>query len=179
MPVALREAMLYVRVLQPALRYELEQISKSEILRKLKQRFGAKTRAFFNESNLGLEKDWFFCHKSCSNTLIDKLAMSYAVIHDAYDEHSSLNNLGQTALITYCRAVRQNWCLGFQTSDTCLRVDTQKSSNTLAFGPRVTVAESYRLATQLRFVVGWSTYFTPSRPLTSLNGFTYPYCNCC
>jgi hypothetical protein len=30
------------RVLQPALHYELEQVSKSEILRKLKQRFGAK-----------------------------------------------------------------------------------------------------------------------------------------
>jgi hypothetical protein len=34
---------LYVRVLQPALHYELEQISESEILRKLKQRFGGKT----------------------------------------------------------------------------------------------------------------------------------------
>src|SRR5262245_66059669 len=42
-PVALREGFLYVRVLQPALHYELEQISKPEILRKLKQRFGSKT----------------------------------------------------------------------------------------------------------------------------------------
>ena len=42
-PVALRQGVLYVRVLQPALHYELEQVSKSEILRKLKQRFGAKT----------------------------------------------------------------------------------------------------------------------------------------
>jgi predicted nucleic acid-binding Zn ribbon protein len=42
-PVALREGILYVRVLQPALHYELEQISKSEILRKLKRRFGGKT----------------------------------------------------------------------------------------------------------------------------------------
>jgi len=33
---------LYVRVLQPALHYELEQISKIEILRKLKQHFGSK-----------------------------------------------------------------------------------------------------------------------------------------
>jgi hypothetical protein len=41
--VALRDGILYVRVLQPALRYELEQISKTEILRKLKQRFGGKT----------------------------------------------------------------------------------------------------------------------------------------
>jgi len=42
-PVALRDGVLYVRVLQPALHYELEQISKSQILRKLKQRFGSKT----------------------------------------------------------------------------------------------------------------------------------------
>jgi hypothetical protein len=40
---ALREGVLYVRVLQPALDYELEQISRSKILRKLKQRFGSKT----------------------------------------------------------------------------------------------------------------------------------------
>jgi hypothetical protein len=46
-PVALREGILYVRVLQPALHYELEQISKSEILRKLKQRFGGKPSATF------------------------------------------------------------------------------------------------------------------------------------
>jgi predicted nucleic acid-binding Zn ribbon protein len=42
-PVALREGILYVRVLQPALHYELEQISKPQILRKLKQRFGGNT----------------------------------------------------------------------------------------------------------------------------------------
>ena len=42
-PVALRDGVLYVRVLQPALHYELEQISKPHVLRKLKQRFGAKT----------------------------------------------------------------------------------------------------------------------------------------
>jgi len=42
-PVALREGVLYVRVLQPALHYELEQISKIDVLRKLKKRFGGKT----------------------------------------------------------------------------------------------------------------------------------------
>ena len=42
-PVALREGVLYVRVLQPALHYELEQVSKIDILRKLKKRFGGKT----------------------------------------------------------------------------------------------------------------------------------------
>ena len=41
-PVALREGVLYVRVLQPALHYELDQVSKIDILRKLKQRFGTK-----------------------------------------------------------------------------------------------------------------------------------------
>jgi predicted nucleic acid-binding Zn ribbon protein len=41
-PASLREGVLYVRVLQPALHYELEQISKREILRKLKQRFGSR-----------------------------------------------------------------------------------------------------------------------------------------
>jgi predicted nucleic acid-binding Zn ribbon protein len=41
-PVALREGVLYVGVLQPALHYELEQVSKIHILRKLKQRFGGK-----------------------------------------------------------------------------------------------------------------------------------------
>jgi predicted nucleic acid-binding Zn ribbon protein len=43
-PVALREGVLYVRVLQPALHYELEQVSKAEILRKLKRRFGRTIR---------------------------------------------------------------------------------------------------------------------------------------
>jgi predicted nucleic acid-binding Zn ribbon protein len=42
-PVALREGILCVRVLQPSLHYELEQIAKAQILRKLKQRFGTKT----------------------------------------------------------------------------------------------------------------------------------------
>jgi predicted nucleic acid-binding Zn ribbon protein len=40
-PIALREATLYVQVLQPALHYELDR-AKSEILRKLKERFGAR-----------------------------------------------------------------------------------------------------------------------------------------
>ena len=42
-PMTLRDGVLYVRVLQPALHYELEQIQKAEILRKLKTRFGSKT----------------------------------------------------------------------------------------------------------------------------------------
>jgi predicted nucleic acid-binding Zn ribbon protein len=42
-PFALRDGILYVRVLQPVLHYELEQVSKIDILRKLKKRFGPKT----------------------------------------------------------------------------------------------------------------------------------------
>jgi hypothetical protein len=41
-PVALHEGVLYVRVLQPALHYDLEQVSKIDIVRKLKRRFGGK-----------------------------------------------------------------------------------------------------------------------------------------
>lgn len=41
-PVALRDGVLYVRVLQPALHYELEQVAKGNILQKLKQRFGGR-----------------------------------------------------------------------------------------------------------------------------------------
>jgi len=41
-PFSLRDGTLYVRVLQPSLHYELEQISKAEVMRKLKQRFGGK-----------------------------------------------------------------------------------------------------------------------------------------
>jgi hypothetical protein len=42
-PFALRDGILYVRVLQPVLHYELEQVSKIDILRRLKKRFGGKT----------------------------------------------------------------------------------------------------------------------------------------
>jgi predicted nucleic acid-binding Zn ribbon protein len=41
-PVSLRLGVLFVRVLQPSLHYQFETISKAEILRKLKQRFGGK-----------------------------------------------------------------------------------------------------------------------------------------
>jgi predicted nucleic acid-binding Zn ribbon protein len=42
-PTALRDGILYVRVLQPSLHYELDQIAKAQILQKLKQRFKGKT----------------------------------------------------------------------------------------------------------------------------------------
>src|SRR5438128_11742534 len=42
-PVALRDGIRYVRVLQPALRYELARLAKTVSLRTLKWRFGVKT----------------------------------------------------------------------------------------------------------------------------------------
>jgi predicted nucleic acid-binding Zn ribbon protein len=41
-PVSLKAGTLYVRVLQPALHYQFETISKREILKKLKERFGSR-----------------------------------------------------------------------------------------------------------------------------------------
>jgi predicted nucleic acid-binding Zn ribbon protein len=41
-PVSLSSGVLFVRVLQPSLHYQFETISKAEILRKLKQRFGVR-----------------------------------------------------------------------------------------------------------------------------------------
>ena len=41
-PISLRDGILYVHVLQPALHYELERVTKPQILRKLKQRFGGR-----------------------------------------------------------------------------------------------------------------------------------------
>lgn len=41
-PISLRDGVLFVHVLQPALHYELERVSKPQILRKLKQRFGGR-----------------------------------------------------------------------------------------------------------------------------------------
>lgn len=41
-PVSLRDGVLYVRVLQPALHYQFETISKADILQKLKKRFGGR-----------------------------------------------------------------------------------------------------------------------------------------
>ena len=42
-PVSMREGVLIIQVLQPTVRYELDRSWKPEILRKLKERFGAKT----------------------------------------------------------------------------------------------------------------------------------------
>jgi predicted nucleic acid-binding Zn ribbon protein len=41
-PTALREGILFVRVLQPTLLYELDRVCKPQLLQKLRQRFGAK-----------------------------------------------------------------------------------------------------------------------------------------
>jgi predicted nucleic acid-binding Zn ribbon protein len=46
-PVALREGVLYVRVLQPSLHYKLERIAKTTILRKLRRASAGKPFATF------------------------------------------------------------------------------------------------------------------------------------
>jgi hypothetical protein len=61
--------------------------------------------AAFNETTLSVEGDWFLHHKEEKDDLVDKLAASYAIIHDAYDQHSNSNTLGQTGLINYCHAI--------------------------------------------------------------------------
>jgi tetratricopeptide (TPR) repeat protein len=128
--------------------------------------------AAFNETILSLEGDWFLHHEEGKKDLIDKLAASYAIIHDAYDEHSTSNNLGQTALINYCHAINQKLCVGFQIGDTWLRDDTKNLSNTLAPLANLSYQESDRLAGKISYTLAWNKYFTPSTPLTTLDGFT-------
>jgi len=41
-PTALKNGVLIVQVLQPSVHYELERVWKSEVLQKLKARFGAR-----------------------------------------------------------------------------------------------------------------------------------------
>jgi tetratricopeptide (TPR) repeat protein len=128
--------------------------------------------AAFNETILSLEGDWFLHHQKGEDDLIDKLAVSYAIIHDAYDEHSDSNNLGQTALINYCHAINPKLCMGFQIGDTWLRDDTKNLSNTLAPQANLSYLESPRLTTKISYTLGWNKYFTPSTSLTTLDGFT-------
>jgi predicted nucleic acid-binding Zn ribbon protein len=42
-PDSLREGILYVKVLQPTLHYELDRVWKPQLVQRLKQRFGART----------------------------------------------------------------------------------------------------------------------------------------
>lgn len=41
-PIQLKNTILYVRVIQPTIRYELDRVWKPDILRKLQERFGKK-----------------------------------------------------------------------------------------------------------------------------------------
>lgn len=128
--------------------------------------------AAFNETILSLEGDWFLHHTKGDDDLIDKLAVSYAIIHDAYDEHSDSNNLGQTGLINYCHVITPRLCMGFLIGDTWLRDDTKNLSNTLAPQANLSYRESDQLATKISYTLAWAKYFTPSTPLTTLDGFT-------
>jgi hypothetical protein len=128
--------------------------------------------AAFNETTVSLEGDWFIHHKKDKDDLIDKLAASYAIIHDAYDEHSDFNTLGQTAFINYCHLINKDLCVGFQIGDTWFRDDTQNLSNTLAPQASLSYRESPRLGTKVSYTLGWAKFFTPSTALTTQDGFT-------
>jgi len=54
-PVALRDGILYVRVLEPVLHYQLKQVSKVDILRKLKN---ASSQRSFATCSSELGKQW-------------------------------------------------------------------------------------------------------------------------
>jgi hypothetical protein len=121
-----------------------------------------------------LEGDWFFYHKDGIDDLVDKLAATYAVIHDAYDGLSSANTLAQAAGINYCRALNVRTCFGLQLNDTWLRSDTKNISNTLAFVPSFSYAETPELMTQVSYSITRSDYsMTPRIRLAFLDGFTH------
>ena len=88
--------------------------------------------AFFNESILSLEADYYDHHQVDASDLIDKMALSYGVIHDAYANDFHFDSLAQTATLSYCRALPTQSCLNGQLADAWLRTDTKNVSNTMA-----------------------------------------------
>jgi tetratricopeptide (TPR) repeat protein len=128
--------------------------------------------AAFNETTLSLEGDWFVHHKDGESDLVDELTTNYAIIHDAYDDHSDSNTLSQTGIISYCHAINKKMCMGSQIGDTWLRDDKQNLSNTLAPQASLGYQEFDRLSGKIGYTLSWNKYFTPSTSLTRLDGFT-------
>ena len=75
--------------------------------------------AFFEESTLNLEGDWFFYHSGGSEGLVDKLSATYIGIHDAYFDLSAANTFIQTGGLSYCHCFSEKTCGGFQVGDAC------------------------------------------------------------
>lgn len=134
----------------------------------------SKKGAVFNESILSLEGDWFFHHKDGADNLVDKLAATYAIIHDAYDDMSQFNTLAQAGGLNYCRAFDKKTCLGLQLRDTWLRNDTKNISNTLVFQPSISYAETNELTSQLGYAIIRSDYsIAPRKSFAVLEGFAH------
>lgn len=130
--------------------------------------------AFFNESALNLESDWFFHHQDGADDLVDKLAATYLLVHDAYDDLSSANSLIQKVGINYCRAISTNACAGVQLNDTWIRDDSITLSNLLALQPSFSYATSPDLTTQVSYAITRSDFSkTPKEPLAVLDGFSH------
>jgi len=130
--------------------------------------------AFFNESTLSLEGDWFFHRQVGADDLVDKLAATYLVVHDVYDDLSSANSLIQKVGMNYCRAISTNACAGVQLNDTWIRDDRITLSNLLALQPSFSYAASPDLTTQVSYAITRSDFSkTPKEPLAVQDGFTH------
>lgn len=130
--------------------------------------------AFFNESALSLEADWFFHRHVGTDDLVDKLTATYAAVHDAYDDFSSANSLIQTAGMSYCRAITTDTCAGLQLKDTWIRDDTRTIANLLALQPVFAYAESPDFTTQLSYSITRSDFsMSPKTSLAVQDGFTH------
>ena len=128
--------------------------------------------AFFEESTLNLEADWFFYHPGGSHGLVDKLAATYLGIHDAYIDLSAVNTLIQTGGLSYWHCFSENTCGGFQVKDAWLRSDTKNLSNILTLQPNVSYAESPELTTKLSYsAIRYDYSMTPKQALAILDGF--------
>jgi tetratricopeptide (TPR) repeat protein len=128
--------------------------------------------AFFEESTLNLEADWYFYHPVGSHGLVDKLAATYLGIHDAYIDLSKANTLIQTGGLSYCHCFSEKTCGGFQVGDAWLRSDTKNLSNILSLQPNVSYAESPELTTKLSYsAIRYDYSITPKQFLAVQDGF--------
>ena len=128
--------------------------------------------AFFEESTLNLEADWFFYHSGGSEGLVDKLSATYIGVHDAYIDLSAGNTLLQTGGLSYCHCFSEKTCGGFQVTDGWLRSDTKNISNTLSLQPNVSYAETPELTTKLSYyAIRYDYSITPKQPLANQDGF--------
>ena len=130
--------------------------------------------AFFEESTLNLEADWYFYHPGGSHGLVDKLAATYVGIHDAYIDLSAANTFIQTGGLSYSHCFSEKTCGGFHVKDGWIRSDTKNLSNILTLQPNVSYAESPELTTKLSYsTIRYDYSVTPKQSLANQDGFGY------